>query len=65
MADLFEACGIEYSQDELSQCYDEQRDASEDELAICSDSLGQIEDIMATKSGIDDACDEVAEYDAE
>lgn len=63
MAKLFEECGIEYTHDELVQCRDEYRDATDQQLEQCGTQTG--EDLIANleiKSGSDNFCDALRLY---
>jgi len=63
MADLFDSCGVDYSQAELLECLEQNSEPDESTLGVCEDSLGELEELMEYKSESGDACSELEQYD--
>lgn len=64
MADLFDACGQDYSQDDLVQCLETYEEPDGATLLTCQDTLGELETLLEYKAGTGDACDEIGRYAA-
>ena len=63
MADAFDACGIEYSSGEVSECIEDFSVVTEDEEAVCQETRDDLETLLEMKSGEGDACEELAQYE--
>lgn len=62
MADLYSDCGLSYSDADLVACLDTYQAPDEETLAVCANTVGQLEEVLEYKSADGDACSELATY---
>lgn len=57
MADLYDDCGLAYTQNDLLTCFEDYGDPSEAELQSCAESKGQLEEVLSEQSESGDVCE--------